>query len=344
MRPSRLSDARTLPVAALLLALGVAGASAERAVAHAAGCGPRFVSPAYERSLARTLDSGQDLLGERLLRLPGGPTYAAAAKLVPPLLFARTSRQRPLTSSGVYYVPSAQPGGDQGAGAPMLLLADGSEARYGSVGGAALTVRVEDGERFGACLRRSGAARLSRLPADRADVLRRCPRPALPTGGIRGTAADGATAAYLEITGGPAIRDPCRLLAASRPAIWAPRRSPRAVPIDGAEYARARASVVSYWQNRLAEGASIAGSRGARHECAARVADPEPDAHVALQHRQPLRGVLVPGEPRRRPGARRVRLGRVARAIVRTSLRGGPCRTRPGRWPRSSLRLRPHTG
>src|SRR3954447_6967836 len=160
MRPPRLSDARALPTAAALLALGVAGATAGHAEGRAVGCAPPLVSAAYEQSLARILDSGSDVLGERLLRLPGGPTYAAAAKLVPPLLFARTSKQRPLTSSGVYYVPSAQPSGSQGAGAPMLLLADGSEVRYGSVAGPSLSLRLGTGERFGSCLRRAGPARL----------------------------------------------------------------------------------------------------------------------------------------------------------------------------------------
>src|SRR6476620_10623807 len=161
MRPSRLTDARALLPAALILALVAAAVGAESAGSSPAACAPRLVSPAYERSLARTLASGRDVLGERLLRTPGGPTYAAAARLVPPLLFARTSKQRPLTPSGVYYIPSAQPAGPQGAGAPMLLLADGSEIRYGSVGGPRLRVSVGGGETFGACLRRAGAARLA---------------------------------------------------------------------------------------------------------------------------------------------------------------------------------------
>ena len=190
MRPRRLTDARALLPAALALALVAAATGADRAGGTPAVCAPRLVSPAYERSLARTLGSGRDVLGERLLRLPGGPTYAAAARLVPPLLFARTSKQRALTSSGVYYVPSAQPAGAQGAGAPMLLLADGSEVRYGSVGGPSLRVSVAGGERFGSCLRRArcGAARRG-LPADRADLVRRRARDALPPGGFRGSPA-----------------------------------------------------------------------------------------------------------------------------------------------------------
>src|SRR3982751_2826931 len=151
MRPSRLPDARALLPAALIVGLSLGAAGAGTAGGAAPGCPPRLVSPAYERSLTAALGSGRDVLGEQLLRLPNGPTYAAAARLVPPLLFARTSNQRRLTSSGVYYVPSAEPGGPQGAGAPMLLLADGSEVRYGSVVGPSLQVRV-GAERFGSCL------------------------------------------------------------------------------------------------------------------------------------------------------------------------------------------------
>ena len=218
-------------------------------------CAPREVSPAYERRLARTLASGRDLLGERLLRAPGGPTYAAAAGLVPPLLFARTSRQRPLTESGVYYIPSAEPGGAQGAGAPMLLVADGSEIRYGSVGGPRLAVRLGTGERFGACLRRSGGARLAAgylpiLQTSYVDARGRHFRQEA----FASRLPDGTTAAYVRVTGGPArIGD----AVGGRPVRWAPARSPRAVPIDDADYARARAAVVRYWAGRLAEGASI---------------------------------------------------------------------------------------
>jgi len=255
MRPRRIPDARALLPAALILAFGLAAATAGGA-GVAAACAPRTVSASYERSLARTLAGGRDVLGEGLLRRPGGPTYEAAARLVPPLLFARTSGRRPLTSSGVYYVPSAQPAGAQGAGAPMLLLADGSEVRYGSVGGPSLAVRVDGGEGFGSCLRRSGAARLAAgyLPIVQTSYVdahgRRYQQEAFAA-----RLPDGTTAAYARVTGGPA-----RIggVVASRPVRWAPRRSPGAVPIELAEYERARTSVVNYWDARLAQGASIA--------------------------------------------------------------------------------------
>src|SRR3954452_11372432 len=259
MRPPRLFDARAFLVSALLLALGIAGASPGHAQGSPPGCAPRLVSPAYERSLGHALGSGRDVLGARLLRLPGGPTYEAAARLVPPLLFARTSKQRPLTSSGVYYVPAAQPAGAQGAGAPMLLLADGSEIRYGSVAGPALAVRLGNGERFGSCLRRSGAARLAGgyLPivqTSYVDARGRRYRQEAFAARLR----DGTTAAYLRVDGGAARFVPrAGAVAGDRPAVWAPRRSQRPVPIDADEYERARAAVVAYWQGRLAEGAAI---------------------------------------------------------------------------------------
>jgi hypothetical protein len=259
MRPWRLPDARALLPAALILGLGLAATGAERAGGSPAGCAPRLVSPGYERALTDTLASGRDVLGERLLRQPGGPTYAAAARLVPPLLLARTSKQRPLTSSGVYYVPSAQPGGPQGAGAPMLLLADGSEVRYGAVGGPRLAVRLAGGERFGSCLRRSAPARLADgyLPiVQTAYVDAHGGRFSQEAFAAR--LPDGTTAAYVRVTGSAAsFVTRAGSVPASRPVVWAPRRSPRAQPIEVAEYERARTAVIRYWHARLAEGASI---------------------------------------------------------------------------------------
>ena len=308
MRPRRLTDARALLPAALALALVAAATGAERAGGTPAVCAPRLVSPSYERSLARTLGSGRDVLGERLLRLPGGPTYAAAARLVPPLLFARTSKQRALTSSGVYYVPSAQPAGAQGAGAPMLLLADGSEVRYGSVGGPSLRVSVAGGERFGSCLRRAGAARLAAgyLPIV-ADLVRRRARDALPPGGLRGSPAGWNDSGVC----------PCdRRQRSHRWRCGQPARALGAAALTASATDRRRRVRASARSGRplLASAARRGrvdhGAGAARGERGARVADPEPDADVALQHRQPVRGVLVPGESRRRAGAGRVRVRR----------------------------------
>ena len=64
---------------------------------------------------------------------------------------------------------------------------------------------------------------------------------------------------------------------------------------------------------------------------------------VAVQHRQPLRGVLVPREPRRRPGHGRARLldGRAGDRPGVAS-RGGGRRTRAGRWEEKLLAAAPY--
>ena len=82
-------------VAALALALP-AGATA----APAAACAPARASAASAARIDRALRSPRDLWGEQLLRATGGPTLARASRFLPPLLFARTSRGRPLTDSG----------------------------------------------------------------------------------------------------------------------------------------------------------------------------------------------------------------------------------------------------
>ena len=56
---------------------------------------------------------------------------------------------------------------------------------------------------------------------------------------------------------------------------------------------------------RGSDGSERAGA--GRRERVARAARAEHGAHMALQHREPVRAVLVPGEPRRRPGDGRVR-------------------------------------
>ena len=87
----------------------------------------------------------------------------------------------------------------------MLLLADGSEVRYGSVGGPSLRVSVAGGERFGSCLRRTGAARLAAgyLPIVQTSYV--------DAHGTRyhqeafaARLPGGTTAAYVRVTGGSA--------------------------------------------------------------------------------------------------------------------------------------------
>src|SRR6476646_5001078 len=99
-----------------LALLAVAGSVAAESTAAGACPAPR-ASPAYTARVDRAVRSGPDLWGNRLLAAPGG---------LEPLRYARTSGGRPLTESGVYYLPFAQPLGVQGAGSVQLHVADGS--------------------------------------------------------------------------------------------------------------------------------------------------------------------------------------------------------------------------
>ena len=74
----------------------------------------------------------------------------------------------------------------------------------------------------------------------------------------------------------------------------------------------------------------------ARARRRARAPRPGPAAHLALQHRQPVRAVLVPRGRRRRAGARRAGVrGRRARDPAHVADDGRTRRTRTGRWARS---------
>ena len=82
---------------------------------------------------------------------------------MPPLLYARAAGKRPLTESGVYYLPFGQPLGARGAGSVALHVADGSQVIAERVGGRRLTVLVgpQGRERYGSCVTRLGQARLA---------------------------------------------------------------------------------------------------------------------------------------------------------------------------------------
>jgi hypothetical protein len=142
-----------LALSGAVIALGLAPAAQ-------AACPPPRATAAYTSRVEQALRSRTDLWGSELLRAPGGPTYAGAARYLAPLLYARTSKDRPLTASGVYYLPFAQPEGPQGAGSVSLHVADGSQILSNDVGGASLTVAVR-GERYGSCLRQLTPATLA---------------------------------------------------------------------------------------------------------------------------------------------------------------------------------------
>ena len=128
-------------------------------VAHSACAAPQ-AGKAYTARVAAALASGRDLWGEELLRSPGGPTYATASGRLAPIRYARSAKGRPLTTSGAYYLPFAEPESPLGAGTVALHVADGSEIVSERVGGPALQV-FAGGARFGSCPARAGATTLA---------------------------------------------------------------------------------------------------------------------------------------------------------------------------------------
>jgi len=262
-----------LALAALLAGAGGAGAGGGRA---AAPCAPPGPSAAAVRRTAAVLRAGRDVWGEQLLARPGGPTYAAAARYLPPLFFARGPGGAALTDSGAYYLPFADPEGPRGAAAAALHVADGSQVVARRAGGPALTVRVGPGgaERFGSCLARLGGPALAGgwLPvletryADAAGARYRQESFAARDPTTR------ALASFVRVTADARrSRRPVAVrLASPRGAVRlpVPRGAVRTVevewPLGGAPrrvgeaaFAAARGSVVSSWRDRLAAGASV---------------------------------------------------------------------------------------
>ena len=148
----------------LLVALSQTGAGAESEAASIAGtCPHAHVAAAWKTALDGALPQGRDVLGERLIASPRGPTYAAVRALLPPLWYALGRGGRPLTTTGSYYLTFAYPLSLYGAKAFALHVADGSEIITRRTGGPSLTLFVGNGrERFGSCLARLGAPRLAR--------------------------------------------------------------------------------------------------------------------------------------------------------------------------------------
>jgi hypothetical protein len=146
--------------AALLAALVLSVAPAN--VRAGSACPHQRVSSSYAGGVLRVLRAKQDVWGNQLIGRPNGPSYAAVRRLLKPLLFAQ-SRRKPLTTSGIYYLPFAQPLGVRGASAVALHVADGSEILSQTANGPSLKVFVGryGQERFGSCLARLTPARLA---------------------------------------------------------------------------------------------------------------------------------------------------------------------------------------
>ena len=267
-------------VAALVVVLAAVAASVDAdAIAAAApeSCAERRASAGHTQRVQRVLRAGRDVWGEALLAAPAGPTYAGARRFLPPLLYARAPGKQPLTQSGVYYLPFAQPLGVQGAGSVALHVADGSQVLSNRVGERSLTVYVgrTGRERYGACLARLTPAQLGdgHLPilqtryVDAAGTrYRQESLAARPPGGGLGSylrlevdARRAAAVVRLRSSAGPvrSVRVP-RGATRTIYAGWLvhPTRS-STFAVDAAAYDRARAAVGAYWKRRLAEGTEI---------------------------------------------------------------------------------------
>jgi hypothetical protein len=144
--------------ALLILFLGGSAGSATVPVP----CSGPPPAPGYAKSVRQALLAKRDLWGDRLLRAPNGPTYEAARRYLEPLLYAEGRGGRPLTASGVYYLPFSLPFSVYVTVA-ALHVADGSQIISRRVGGPSLTVSVGSSgrERYGSCLGRLAPAQLS---------------------------------------------------------------------------------------------------------------------------------------------------------------------------------------
>ena len=147
---------------AVLAVLVIAGSAAPPSTAKGPSCARQPVSPAYAGSVRRALGAKQDVWGNALIARPNGPTYGSVRRLLKPLLFAR-SKTKSLTTSGVYYLPFAQPLGVRGAHMVALHVADGSEILSQTAKGPRVKVFVgaNGRERYGSCLSRLAAPRLA---------------------------------------------------------------------------------------------------------------------------------------------------------------------------------------
>jgi hypothetical protein len=229
---------RALAAAAVAALATVPSAAARRDATCAT---PRASAAATARVLG-VLRAGTDVWGNRLLHARGGPSYAAAARLLPPLLYARTSRQRPLTSSGVYYIPFAMPQGTQGAGSVMLHVADGGEILAERADGPRVTVSV-GGERFGSCVTRLTPARFAGgwLP-----ILQTSYR-GYRQESFAARLPNGRLAAFIRVAGRGNIQVG-RIHGRGTVYVRWVRAAQR---IDGATYEAARRSVVDFWTKRV---------------------------------------------------------------------------------------------
>src|SRR6266540_3542158 len=215
-------------VTAVLLAAGVLSAS-RAAASGAPDCPSHRATSSYAGSVFRALRSKHDVWGNDLIGRPNGPTYAAVRRLLKPLLFARGGKKS-LTTSGIYYLPFAQPLGVRGATIVALHVADGSEILSQTATGPRMTVFVGryGRERYGSCLSRLAPAKLAEgyLPVLLTEYVDRA--------GTRYRVAAGES----------------RTIYSG----WIPDSSGgRPVPIDERTYEIGRERVVDFWEARLGQ-------------------------------------------------------------------------------------------
>jgi hypothetical protein len=238
------------------------------------GCGPTSASAAYRAHVAAALASRRDVWGDELLAQRNGPSLARARSYLQPLTWARGAHGRPLTATGVYYVPFAEPDPIRGAGSVALHVADGSQVIAQKVGGPSLDVFVGSSgrERFGSCRVRAGQASL-------ADGY----LPILETSYVDAAGARYRQESFAARVGGAPLASFVRVSVDARRAAGAvtvrfkpsdrsvvsyrvPRGAQRTLIVawptaslrsDDASYAMARQHVVDFWRSRLAAGTSI---------------------------------------------------------------------------------------
>ena len=216
----------------------------------------RGASPGYSARVLRALRSGRDAWGEELLRARGGPSYAGARRYLAPLFLAR-AQSAPLTTTGAHYVPFGTPLGAQGAGAVALHVADGSEILADRADGPRLTVWAGS-ERFGSCLARLTRSRLGDGWLPILQTAYRDSRGAVHAQESFSLRERNTTTSYVLLDGPGRVVAGARTLrlgAGANRIAWPNRGTPRVV--DAAAYDAARASLVAYWQKRIADGAAF---------------------------------------------------------------------------------------
>jgi pimeloyl-ACP methyl ester carboxylesterase len=285
-----------LTIAVLCAAAALAGGRADSAVPETSSCAPPRATAGHTDRVERALRTRHDVWGNALLGAPDGPSYEAARRLLPPLLYARAPGKKALTESSVYYVPFGQPIGARGAGSVALHVADGSQVIAERVGGRRLTILVgaKGRERYGSCLARLGPARLaggyqpimSTTYTDAARVRYRQESFAAQTSETGSLVsfirldvdATRSSAKVVQLRLKPSVKNLRTVLAFSpggaikRSVLtyrikrgakrtvylaWINYPGRRGLAVDADRYERARHAVVAYWNGRLSEGTQI---------------------------------------------------------------------------------------